>query len=272
MITRFHCTALLLLLFSSQVVAQSTDSLRQKIQQLVSAKRAIAGVAISGNDGKDTLTLNGSRHYPMQSVFKFHIALAMLSEIDKGKFSLNQKINIEKKDLLPNLYSPIREKYPNGAALKISEIITYTVAESDNVGCEVLLRLLGGPQAVEAYFVKNNFKDVSIKINEEQMQRNPDWQLRNWTTPPAANEVLSSFYYNNKKLLSKKMHRFIWKVMKQTSTGKDRLKGQLPEGTVVAHKTGSSGTNKEGITAAVNDMGIIFLPGGRHFFITVFVT
>jgi beta-lactamase class A len=61
--------------------------------------------------------------------------------------------------------------------------------------------------------------------------------------------------------------------MKQTSTGTDRLKGNLPEGTVVAHKTGSSGVHKQtGITGASNDIGIVFLPDGRHFFISVFVT
>jgi beta-lactamase class A len=50
------------------------------------------------------------------------------------------------------------------------------------------------------------------------------------------------------------------------------LKGQLPKGTIIAHKTGTSGSNKDGLTAAVNDIGIVFLPGGRHFFISVFVT
>jgi beta-lactamase class A/beta-lactamase class A VEB len=103
----------------------------------------------------------------MQSVFKLHIALAVLSEIDKGKFSLDQKIKIEQKDLLPGLYSPLREKYPNGAALKLSEILEYTVSQSDNVGCDVLLRLIGGPQAVEDFFIKNNLRDVSIKSTKK---------------------------------------------------------------------------------------------------------
>lgn len=268
----FHLTALLFLFITCRVTAQPTESLRQKIQQAVSKKNAVVGVAIIGNNGKDSLSIHGDRHFPMQSVFKFHIALAMLSEIDKGKFSLTQKIKIEQKDLLPKLYSPIREKYPTGATLAISEILAYTVSESDNVGCDILLRLIGGPRVVQDYFVKNNFKDISIKINEEVMQNNWDLQFQNWTTPKAANEVLASFYYNNKKMLSTKSHDFIWKLMKQTVTGKDRLKGQLPEGTVVAHKTGWSGTNKEGLTAAVNDIGIIFLPNGQHFFISVFVT
>jgi beta-lactamase class A/beta-lactamase class A VEB len=60
--------------------------------------------------------------------------------------------------------------------------------------------------------------------------------------------------------------------MKETSTGQGRLKGLLPAGTVVAHKTGSSGTNEEGLTAATNDIGIVFLPNGAHFVISVFVT
>ena len=61
--------------------------------------------------------------------------------------------------------------------------------------------------------------------------------------------------------------------MKGTKTGKNRLRGQLPQGTVVAHKTGWSGRHKEtGITAAVNNVGIVFLPNGKYFTISVFVT
>lgn len=271
MIKLFYLTAILFLFITGQAFAQTT--LQQKIKQIVSTKNATVGVSIIGNNGKEKISINGDKHFPMQSVFKFHIGLLMLSEIDKGKFSLDQKIEIQKKDLLPDLYSPIRDKYPDGATLTIAEILEYTVSASDNVGCEVLLRLLGGPQTVENYFVKNKLKDVAIKFNEEQQQANWDLQFQNWTTPKAANKVLESFYDNRKKLLSQQSYDFIWKVMRETKTGVNRLKGQLPENTVVAHKTGSSGVNKQtGVTAAVNDIGIVFLPNGQHFFISVFVT
>jgi beta-lactamase class A len=49
------------------------------------------------------------------------------------------------------------------------------------------------------------------------------------------------------------------------------LKGELPRGTVVAHRTGTSGT-KNVITAATNDIGIITLPNGKHLAIAVFVS
>lgn len=272
MIKHFKFTLLLLLLFYCQAYAQTSDSLKGKIQRIIASKNVEIGVAIIGNNGKDTLSINGNQHFPLQSVFKFHIALAVLSQIDKGKFNLNQKIKIEKKDLLPDLYSPIRDEYPNGATLTLSKILEYTVSQSDNVGCEVLLRLIGGPEVVEKYCKDNGIKDISIKINEEEQQANWDLQFQNWTTPKAANEILEKFYSNKSNLLSKKSHHFIWKVMKETETGQNRLKGQLPKRTIVAHKTGSSGANKEGLTAAVNDIGIVFLPGGQHYYISVFVT
>jgi len=268
----FVLTGFLWLFFICELYSQSIGSLRQKIEQVLSTKNAKVGVSIIGDSGKDSLSINGSGHFPFQSVYKLFIALEILSKIDKGRFSLSQKIEISKKDLLPNLYSPIRDKYPNGATLAMSEILEYMVSESDNVACDVLLRQTGGPQVVEDYFYKNGFKDLSIRTNEELQQSNWDLQFQNWITPKEANDVLVSFYNNDKILLSKKSYDFIWKVMKETKTGGKRLKGQLPERTMVAHKTGSSGTNKDSVTAAVNDIGVIFMPNGKHYFISVFIT
>lgn len=263
----------LFLIVLTKGYSQEIEALRQKIDSIANSKNAIVGVAINGIKANDTLSINGQRHYPMQSVFKFPIALSILSEVDKGNLSLDQKIDIKKSQLLPGLWSPIREKYPEGTTLTIAEIIEYTVALSDNVGCDVLLKLLGGPQAVENYFSNLGFKDFAVKINEETMQNNWDLQFLNWTIPIEANKILSTFYENQNGLLSKESYDFIWDIMKGTKTGKKRLRGQLPEETIVAHKTGWSGKNKEtGITAAINNIGIVFMPNGKYFIISIFVT
>ena len=268
----FYLVFIPALLTAGQAYAQTTSRLKERIQQIVRAKNAFVGVAISGNDGQDTLTLNGAHRFPLQSVFKFHIAAVVLSEIDKGRFALNQAVTIPKAELVPDLYSPIRDTYPNGVTLTIAEILAYTVSQSDNVGCDVLLRLLGGPQVVDRYFLVNNVGEVSVKINEETQQKNWELQFQNWTTPRAADQVLRTLFYNQPRLLSPKSHAFLWKIMKETQTGKNKLRGQLPVNAVVAHKTGKSGVNKAGLTAAENDIGVVFLPDGRHFFISVFVT
>ena len=59
--------------------------------------------------------------------------------------------------------------------------------------------------------------------------------------------------------------------MTESATGSNRIKGLLPAGTMVAHKTGSSSTDAQGVTPATNDVGIITLPNGKHLIIAVFV-
>ena len=267
---------LIFLLFVTSCKTQSdkTDLLRNKIEQIVSDKNAVVGVSIIGNNGKDTMTLNGEKHFPMQSVFKFHIALAVLSEIDKGKLSLDQKVEISKNDLLPeDFWSPLRDENPNGGSFTIERLIQYSVSHSDNTACDVLIRLIGTPKTVEEYIKKSGINDIKITFNEEEMQANWENMFQNWTTPKAASETLKLFYENKSNLLSKSSYDFFWKTNKETTTGKNRIRGQLPEKTVVAHKTGWSGTNKEtGITAAVNNIGIVFLPSGEYFIISVFVS
>jgi beta-lactamase class A len=58
--------------------------------------------------------------------------------------------------------------------------------------------------------------------------------------------------------------------MAESRPGAKRLKGLLPAGTVVGHKTGTSGI-ENGITAATNDIRIVTLPNGKHLAIAVFV-
>lgn len=56
------------------------------------------------------------------------------------------------------------------------------------------------------------------------------------------------------------------------STSPKRIQAKLPAGTIVAHKTGTSNTNAQGLTAATNDVGIVTLPDGSHLIIVVFVS
>jgi len=210
----------------------------------------------------------------MQSVFKFHIALAVLAEIDKGKLSLDKKIVIAKEELLPvDFWSPLRDENPNGGSFTIERLIQYSVSHSDNTACDILIRLIGTPKTVEEYIKSSGIQEIKITYNEEEMQAKWENMFQNWTTPKAASQTLKIFFENKNNLLSKGSYDFFWKTNKETTTGKNRIKGQLPDGTIVAHKTGWSGTNKEtGITAAVNNIGIVFLPNGEYFIISVFVS
>ena len=265
---------LLIIVFSCSFhsYGKQIEPLKQQINSLLKGKNATVGVAILAGDDSEHLSINGNTKLPMQSVFKYHLALAVLDQIDKKNLSLLDRVSISPKDLDNNLWSPIRKKYPDGTNLSLAEVLKYTVAHSDNVGCDILFNIVGGTKVVEAYLHKQGIMDVAIEYDEITQQLVWDRMYDNWTTANAAIAVLKLFYENKENLLSQDSHQFLWDTMKNSGTGKDKIKGLLPEGTIVAHKTGSSGRNKLGLTGAENDIGIVFLPDGRHFYIGILVS
>ena len=255
--------------FSTDAIAQK-DSLRLKVEQIAQTAKGVVGVAVIHLERRDTFAFNGNLRFPMQSVFKAPLAIAVLDQVDKGKLSLDQKIHISKKDLLPDTWSPIRTKYPNGNVdLPLKEILGYTVSLSDNNGCDILFRLLGGTANVNRYIHRLGIDSISIAATEEEMAKAWDVQFTNWSTPVAMLNLFDNFYQG--KYLSKSSTDSLRKIMEETTTGPDRIRGLLPEEVIVAHKTGTSGANDKGITAATNDAGIVTLPDGSHFVIVVFV-
>lgn len=251
---------------------QFPTQLQSQINSIVRQYQAKVGVCIISPDKKDTILVNNDVHYPMQSTFKFHIAAAMLAAIDKGQYKLEQKIKLTAGDLLENTWSPIREANKIGDSISIAEIISYTVSQSDNNGCDILLRLLGGTDAVQQFINGIGISDFKIVANEADMHENDTIQFSNSSTPLSATSTLIKLYENNPPILLKSSYDYLWKVMTETTTGTNRLKALLPQGTKIGHKTGSSGKNKNGIYDAINDIGIIFLPNGQPIYISVFIT
>lgn len=248
------------------------DNLRKEIQTVLRDKKATVGISVWGKSPKDTISINGDIHLPMQSIYKFHIATAVLHEVDKGKLNLNDTIELTNELLDNPLWSVIKKEYPEGGKIELKEVIKYTVANSDNIGCDILLDLIGGPKVVEDYMHKNGISEIAIRHNEKTMQK--DWELQylNWTTANAANKTLKTFFENRKNQISSESHTFLWDVMKQSWLGEISMKTYLPEKTKIAHKTGHSGKNDKGITGAQNDVGLIFLPNGDHFYLSILIS
>lgn len=248
-----------------------SQNLKKEINQIIAGKNATVAVSILDFESGNSTEINGNKKLPMLSVFKFHIALAVLNEVDAGKLRLDQKILVKKSDLLENTWSPIREKYPEGnIEMPLSELLKYTVAQSDNNGCDMLLRLIGGTETVQKFINANGIEDFQIKANEAKMHQGYEFMYWNWTTTNAANQLLKNFY--DGKILSKISTDFLMKIMIETTTGTNKIIAQLPKGTPVAHKTGSSGKDDKGLTVAENDIGIITLPSGKHYALSVFVS
>ncbi|MFT3825221.1 MAG: class A beta-lactamase, subclass A2 [Chitinophagaceae bacterium] len=263
--------AIALVMNSSRLQAQQPGDTRAAIAKIAADAQGKVGVAVMNLESGDTLSFNGTMRLPMQSVFKFPIAMAVLNEVDRGKLSLNKKVHVKKKELLVKIWSPLLEKYTTDEFdITIAELLLYTVSQSDNNGCDILLKEIGGAKKVDGYIRSLGIKGMAIKASEKEMQSAWSVQYTNWCEPVAMIQLLKIFYQG--KALQKSSNDLLWKWMVETATGPERIKGLLGKDVVVAHKTGTSGTNNDGITAATNDVGIVVLGNNLHLAVAVFVS
>ncbi|MGV0754390.1 class A beta-lactamase [Empedobacter brevis] len=262
---------LLLAVISLYSFAQNTQNpeLKQQIDHILLNKKADVGVSIIGSGKNDNIQINGNKMYPMLSAVKFPIALAVLDKVQKGELAMNQHLFIKKEELLdnPENWSPFKEKFPEGnMAITLEEALSWMVSYSDNNLTDILLRLIGGPETVQRYI---NSKYFSIKNDEEDMHKDWESQFINRITPNEAVALLKKL--DGGKLLNKTYTTWLYTAMLNNQSGAKRLKAQLPKGVKIAHRTGTSFTNAEGMTGAINDYGIIELPNNRKIYIAVFV-
>lgn len=259
-------------LFCAPLFAQSssTSDLRAQIEQISRDANGRVGVALALLDSGESVAIHGDGRFPMQSVYKLPIGMTVLNQIDQGRLKLEQKVRVTKKDFVSaGQRSPVRDNNPQGVELSVRELLRFTVSESDGTTSDVLLRLVGGPQAVMSYLRRLGIKGIVVADTEKAMGRDRSVQYRNWASPEAMVKLLHALHKGEG--LSSPGRALLLQLMTETPTGPQRIKGLLPAGTVVAHKTGSSG-EYDGLAPATNDVGLITLPNEKRMAVAVFVS
>jgi beta-lactamase class A len=193
--------------------------------------------------------------------------MAVLAQVDRGKLKLDRKIRVEESDVVPD--STILDRNAEGKEFSLTELLKYMLDKSDSTSSDALLRLIGGPKVVMQYLQSLGVNDMVVANPEKEIQQDNAVQYRNYATPDAAIILLRKFHEGQG--LSKSSQALLRRWMTEGSTGKKRIEGLLPKGTVVAHKTGTSKT-VDGVAGGTNDVGLVTLPNGNHLAIAVFVS
>jgi len=226
--------------------------------------------------------LHPRNHSRMQSVFKLPLALTVLHLVDTRKLLPNQRsgdpisntldrtVRFLPEDRIPNTYGPLQDRYPEANVdVSLRELITLALRQSDNAASDVLLRIVGGPAVVQDYIRSLGIAGFQLQDGEQGLDRDPTAIYRNWIEPAAAVQLLERLTTNSP--LSSEANDFLLETLTASRTGPNRLRAGLPAGTVLAHKTGTSGEHN-GKAEATNDIGLITLPNGRRLAVAVFVT
>ena len=261
---------LALLFILSAVSALAQEPLRQQIRAIADEAHGKVSVACSLTGSALNCDLDPNAHPPMQSVFKLPLALMVLHQVEQGTFSLDQPMRFLPRDrILPHVYSPLQDQYPKaGVDVLLRELLRVSVSLSDNVAADILLRLVGGPKAVNTYIAALPVSGFHLQDSEAVLHHEVSAQYRNWFEPAGAVQLLRRIS-DNSPLTSEHTALLLGWMTPAVQT--KRLEGDLPAGTRVAHKSGTSDVDG-GVAHATNDIGLIPLPDGRRIAIAVFVT
>ena len=262
-------------LFILTLAFQAMDPLSAEFERIGKLPSGTIGATAIHVESGRRATFHGGESFPMASSFKVPIAVELLRRVDEGQERLERMVTIELNDYHPgsgnltSLFNPPGVEQP-GVALSVRHLLELMLRISDNSATDVLLREVGGPEAVNQRLKALDVKGITISGPTKTMIEN--WRAdasafnkdtRDSSTPDGMALLLQKLALG--KTLSSKSTGLLLDIMRRCETGESRLKGLLPADTVVMHKTGSIG-------GTTNDVGIIRLPGdGGHVAIAVFV-
>ncbi|MCL5779104.1 class A beta-lactamase [Limibaculum sp. FT325] len=276
--------------------AQTSDgqSVGAAIERAAAGLAGRIGFAAQEIGGDQVIAFNGDESFPMASTYKVAIATAIMDRVDRGELSLDQMVDITP-DMMMIGDAALSDTFVHpGLQLSVANLIEIMITESDNTATDTLIGLAGGPAAVTENLRRLGITDfrvdrttgeiigefyglpgpATMKVATEAFvtrpelltimgDRNLDFEAdpRDHATPLAMLQLLLAI--DSGTAMSAESRDFLLDVMSRTRTGAGRLKGLLPRGTPVAHKTGTIG-------GVANDVGYITLPDGRRFAIAVF--
>jgi beta-lactamase class A len=257
------------LLFLAASVAAAQTPLPQRLAAIANEAHGKVYVSCSLPGEKLDCDLDAHGHPPMQSTFKFPLALAVLHQVELGKLQLDQPVRFLKSDRYATL-SPLQDEFPEADVdVPLPKLIKLMAEESDNIAANILLRLIGGPDVLQQYLDSLGLSAIHQQDNEYTLHGDQKLQYRDYAEPAAMVALLRLFADHSP--LNPEHTTLLNGWMLEATSGPNRIKGLLPAGTPVAHKTGSSGV-EWGMIPATNDVGLITLPNGRRLALAVFVT
>jgi len=278
------------------------EALVALVQSLTRDFGGKVGIAVKSLDEDWTVASNGDLKLPQQSVSKLWVAMTVLDARDSGKLSLDDPITVKKEDL--TLFNqPIAALVKDdGYQTTVGELLQRALTQSDNTANDCLLRYVGGPSAVRAFLLRKAIADIRFGPGERALQSltaGLDWKpeyskgrafenarsqipastrmdaFERYIADPvdgAAPRAIATALARLKRgeLLSPASTQYLIGTMESSRTGKQRMRGAVPEGWTFGHKTGT-GQNFGGRTAGYNDVGLLIAPNGKSFAIAVMI-
>ncbi|HEX8667895.1 MAG TPA: class A beta-lactamase [Allosphingosinicella sp.] len=218
------------------------------------------GVAAIDTGSAAVIGIDAHSRYAMASTFKLPLAAAVLAQADRGVLRLGDELKFDPGKPLDN--SPVTQQNLSRGRLSIEALCAAIVQQSDNSAANLLLRRIGGPEALTAQL--RAWGDAETRIDREEMALNSNLSgdPRDTTTPAAMAGVVRRMVLG--EVLSPAARERLVRWLRTSVPGPDRLPAGLPEGWRVGHKTGT------GANGALNDVAVAWRPRGAPIVIACY--
>jgi beta-lactamase class A len=176
------------------------------------------------------------------SSFKLSLAALVLDGARHGRWQLDERLHWRREDLLSN--SP-RTTANLDAGMTLGELARATLVTSDNTAANVLLRRLGGPPAMTAFWRALGDGTSRLDRYEPELNRVTPGSQLDTTTPAAMVRTLALLTTGDVLVPDDRALLLAWTM--EVETGLRRLRAGFPRGWIAGDKTGT-GLTPDGAT------------------------
>lgn len=227
----------------------------EELMALEAKSQGRLGVGILDTATGELVGHRPDERFAMCSTFKLPLAAEVLRDVDAGRRKLDQFIAFSKDDMVS--HAPVTGANLAAGGMTIGELAKATQITSDNPAANLILRELGGPEAVTQRFRLAGDPVTRIDRYEPMMNFVVGDDPRDTTSPAAMAGLIARYLTTN--YLSKASKDLLIDWMVETRTGAKRLRAGFPPEWKAGDKTGTG--MADGMLDKYNDVAIFWPPG-----------
>jgi beta-lactamase class A len=193
------------------------------------------------------------------STFKACLSAATLQRTQAGEARLDHAVPVVAADMVS--HAPVTGPAV-GSTLTIEQLMKAVVEVSDNPAANILIREMGGIDALRAWY--RSIGDQSTTVDRLEPMMNRLDGDKDTITPSQSAANLFRLFVSAESPLTRPSRDLLLRWMFDSPTGAGRIKAGVPAGWRVAHKTGTGGYGP------TNDIGLLYPPAGEPVIVAAY--
>lgn len=234
-------------LSAKDITTPSNEGLKNVVDASLVGTTADYAVAIINLKSGEEYFYNEHMEFDSASLYKLWVMAVVFQWIEEGKLSLDKTLTQDVKTLNESfkIDEEIAEKKEGTISLTVKEALGLMITKSDNYAA-LLLTLKVRLSAVQVFL--NEYGLMDSKVGTASPSASP-------TTTSFDTAMFFNKLYNGEFSNSQNTKEMISLLKKQVLN--EKLPKNLPENTIVAHKTGE-------LDGFSHDAGIVYAPNGEY--------